>query len=190
MPAPAPKLSYTAELPWIGPSAGDFHDDGGKYWRSVKGGTNPALGNAVMAAFVPVILKDGKLVPANADGKEKDEHGNDITVAKVGWIHACEIDDTRMFSIEAPAEAWQWRVRGVLVVLLYNEAKPPDQTHPESYSGQFEMLERIKPVHPAGPTPISALPAAMKEETQARLEELLKDETAAQLNRAVVRPPA
>jgi hypothetical protein len=175
------ELRYIARVPWLAPSAGDPYPKGAPKWRSVQGGSTPALGEPLVAAFIPVVNTSGRLAPA-------DPTGAPSSVDNVGWVQASKIDRECVFRIEAPATGWNG-VHGVLLVLIYDQSGGlDDPAFPHNFQGQLAVL-KIVVASPAGPTPISDLLPDMGEEIRRRVEELLASKSAAALNGALMRPP-
>ena len=178
------EVRYTVQLPWIGPQLGDLVASGTEKWLTLGGATDPALGSALMAAFVPVIEDADRFAAADGTGTRRD-------VEDVGWVQACESSGAaRRFSVEVPASRWTDKIKGVLVVLVYNQSGTLSQpSFPETYPGQLEFYGAGKGIVPAKPTPIASLPGAMKEETRRRLNELLKAQTSKRLRKGLTRLP-
>lgn len=148
------------------------------------GGTDPALGNAMMVAFVPVVEDGDRFVAAEGGGTPGK-------VMDVGWVQACESSGPgRLFSVEAPASRWTRDITGVLMVLVYNQSGR--LAHPASgvtFAAQLEFFGASKDIVPAEPTPVSRLPGDMKEETRERLDALLGAQPSQRLRRALTRLP-
>jgi cholesterol oxidase len=102
---------FRADLPWIGPIIGDRS----RARFQIAGAVDPARMNAFGAAFVPVVVRDRRLIPIGAGGKS-------CTSKDVGWIQPAERDARGWFRIDVPVEKWHDGVDGVLVALVYNES--------------------------------------------------------------------
>ena len=110
-------LRYYAALPWIGPIVGAVPSDCDDPLRfRLAGAVDPALMRAFGAAFIPVILRDGRFAPADKDG-------NPQPVKKVSWLQSADRDHDGWFRITAAIDRFRGRIAGVLVVLLYNESR-------------------------------------------------------------------
>ncbi len=110
-------LRYYAALPWIGPIVGAVPSDCDDPSRfRLAGAVDPALMRAFGAAFIPVVVKNRRFVPADKDG-------NPQPVKKVAWLQAADRDRDGWFRITAAIDRFRGNVAGVLVVLLYNESR-------------------------------------------------------------------
>jgi cholesterol oxidase len=110
-------LRYYAALPWIGPIVGAVPSDCDDPSRfRLAGAVDPALMRAFAAAFIPVIEKGKKFVPA-------DRNGVRTSVKEVAWLQSADRDHDGWFRITPRIDHWQGEIAGVLVVLLYNESR-------------------------------------------------------------------
>ncbi len=176
---------YVIETPFVGPTIRrEAPSPGQRPKVTVSGGTNPALGDALMAAFVPVSRQGERFVPV--DGRaSRPAH-----VAQVGWVSPCKCDDDRNFSLNPPAHLWDGNITGVLMALVYDQAGPP----PSNFPGSPQRHEVVTRTTPKGPIaevmPISELLPEVAQEMERKLDQLLHNHAAARLNPAVIRKPA
>lgn len=156
---------YLARLAWIGPIQGAASA------RALQLGaaTDPLLGEALAAAYLPVRRAGGRLVRA----------------PESGWVAPVHADEGGRFRVEAPLQWWDGRLAGVLMVVLYDRsstlyyAGPADgprgrrrrRPFPDTWSGQLGAYR--SGLDPAAIVPIRDLPKRMRMEIEARVAGML-----------------
>jgi hypothetical protein len=179
------ELRYIARIPWIPPGAGQPYPQNPPRLRSVMAGTDPGLGKALFAVFIPVVRSNGKLEPADSNGKPS-------TVADAGWAQDFTSNIQGMFRIEARAEWWD-RVSGVVLALIYDQSGLDDPTFPRTFKEQLAAEGQLAAANVAAastaqPRSVSQLPPDMRDEVQRQVQQLLGSNSA-DLNTAVIPPP-
>jgi hypothetical protein len=164
---------YSAELPWLGPVLGPWQD--GDPVVPVGAVSDPVLGKALAAAFVPVRRARERLDPVR------------IGDAIVAWLAACHGDRDGCLRIDAP-RAWWHGVDGLLMVLVYDYSSIVDDQVPATLEAQ---LARFAPTLKlaAGPLAMSDFPEPMQKEARRSIEALLRG-APGKLARGVVELPS
>lgn len=156
---------YLAQLPWIGPILGHLSGSGQELY--IGGGADPLLGEALAAAFVPVVCQGEHFVRAPSRG----------------WVRPIRGDGSGRFRLRARTEWWQAGIDGVLMILLYDrstglrELSDPKKRHgdrgfPDTWDGQLQALEATTSA--AGFGEIEKLPREMHGEIERRIGQLLE----------------
>lgn len=157
---------YLAALPWIGPIQGSTSEER----MDLGAATDPLLGEALAAAFLPVRRAGGSFVRAPGSG----------------WAAPINADEGGRFRLEARLEWWQSGIAGILMVLLYDRsstlyyAGPADgprgrrrrRPFPDTWAGQLAAYRST--LDPAAMVPIEDLPKRMRMEIEARVAALLE----------------
>jgi cholesterol oxidase len=170
-------LKYAAQLPWIGPIVGQAGSEAEALVR-IGGASDPVLGNALLAVFLPVIRDAERrcFVASNANGEGSN-------VVDVGWAASLENDRNGHFRLDAQFGIWAGEIAGVLMLLLYDQSgvfldpstgKSGNRLFPVSWDAQIEELDSTSvPPDPARTTPIRDLPEPMQAEIKCRVCDLL-----------------
>lgn len=157
---------YSAALPWIGPIQGFTSAKG----LEVGAATDPLLGEALAATFLPVRRAGGRFVRA----------------PESGWVAPVKADEDGRFHMEAPLDWWQERIAGVLMLLFYDRSstlyyagpksgprgRKRRRPFPDTWAGQLRAYRST--LDPAATVPIEDLPKRMRMEIEARVAALLE----------------
>ena len=145
----------------------------------VGAASDPLLGAALAAAFVPLRRARGGLEPL-APGE-----------ASAAWLLACHPDAEGCLRVDAPAEWWRG-ADGVLMLLLYDYSTLVDERMPATLEAQLaQFAPALKDA--ARPLAVSELPPPMREEARRAIEALLRGaggEAARRLERGLIELPA
>ena len=164
---------YLAAIPWIGPLVGaEIGERNGAAARvPLAGAADPALGPALVAAFVPVVADAARDRYAPADPS-----GAPAGVLDVGWLQDLRSGDDHWFGIETEAHRLRGEFAGVLMILLYDQSPPGAAAIAARGSARLAF-------------PIAELPAAARDAIVRQLEELLAQEPLKLLRPALIEVP-
>lgn len=183
------QFRYVAKCPESGPDLRS-PSSGQAEW-TITGESSPQLRALLMAAFVPVV-RDRRADKLGA----ADREGNRKTVTEVGWVTPCNEGRFQgRFEVKIPRQLWEGNIDGVLIVLIYDEALPPEPAFGQRRSAPQGEFARERPKDlPRKAMPISQLPDTMTPEAVVQLRDqldgLLRSQSASALNFAVIRRPA
>jgi hypothetical protein len=154
---------YCAELPWLGPVLGPWQR--GERLVPVGAASDPLLGRALAAAFVPLRRGEGALEPRG----EGD--------ALAAWLVACDGDEQGCLRVQAPAEWWQG-ADGVLMLLVYDYSSLVGERLPATLEAQ---LARFAPALKAtgASLALGELPEPMQAEARRAIAARLRQGTKA-----------
>ena len=166
-----PPPYYLARLPWIGPVLGEAFPEGAERYVRLGCAADPLLGEALLAAFLPVERTRGHFARPRGSG----------------WVTKFHGDAAGRFRFEAPLEWWDGPIAGVLMLLLYDRSDtlyqaglPSDgaskrtrqRDFPLTWEGQLKAFSSA--LDPTNPDPIGPLPEKIREEIEHRIGQLLE----------------
>lgn len=155
---------YLVQLPWIGPIQGGMIPEGGEQLLQLGAASDPVLGEALRAAYLPVSRADGRFVRAGG-----------------GWVAPTRANAEGRFRFEAPLQWWDGPIAGVLMLLVYDRSttvydpqarKNAGRVFPPTWSGQLEYFKAGMKVDAT--SPVADLPPPMREELEKRIDQLLQ----------------
>jgi len=181
------KGRYTVEIPWKGPILGDVVDRDGIPCLPLGGAANPALGDALVAVFVPVVINhQGTHFVAAPPGLREVAGALGVKCDENGWLQR-----------EIEASFLERGVEGVLMLLVYNEWKFDPHLPALSNESFAEVAMKIqdKVASAAGskggypdyrPRLARSLTASDSETILAPLDELLQQQRCSDLRPALI----
>ena len=169
--------AYSARPPKDGLLLGDRISRGNQDFIRVSAASDPLVGNALMAVFVPVVKDDSndRYVPGGKDGTAS-------RLDDVGWLQAFEAPSAERRPLAVPVARLQGQFAGVLVALLYNRTPirggdnfPAQVTRfmTRAMTASGDIAERFKQ-----PTPLPDLPQEIADAVRAAITELLNQRAA------------
>ena len=164
---------YSAELPWLGPMLGPWQR--GDTVVPIGAASDPLLGPALAAGFVPLRRARGRLEPV-AQGAPGG-----------AWLVPCRGDADGRLRIAAPLDWWRG-ADGVLMMLVYDYSSIVDDPLPATLEGQ---LAKFAPALKDGGSPlaVSDLPEPMRSEARRAIEALLRG-AGDEMERGVIELPS
>jgi hypothetical protein len=99
------------------PKLGGRFTEGGEEFIWITTPSDPIIGNADVAAFVPVAKRANqeRYFPADKDGNERK-------IEEVGWTQLFDGNSSDRRPLSVPVERCRGKFAGVLAILLYNQS--------------------------------------------------------------------